>query len=276
MREHGPVVSAGQLGLGGHVCWGFDDEDRFAEAALEFLADGQRMGQRLAHVSAEPVEVQRDTLASVGGFDALIDIGALQLFALSDFFDMDRPVDADRQIALFSRATDQALSDGYTGLRVAANATELVVNEDKHEAHLRWEAIADRYMASNPLSAMCAYDCRALPTELLGDLAALHPACHSPGPLPHFRLYSDSDGVVLDGEVDVFCAEDFDRLLDIALQEEPTALDLGRLEFIDHRGLDVLVSHLRRRAEAGSDVEVRHVPIVVRRLCDVLELEHVG
>lgn len=274
MRAHGCIDSGGHLGTDGHACWIFDEQREFVEAALEYLTDGLRAEQRIAYVGSEPVEEQRELLAPLGDVGEMIDKGALQLFELTDLYKVGEPVDAEVQVATYLAAADAAVADGYMGLRVAAQVTDLVAEPRTREAHVRWESIADRYCVTHPLSAFCGYQRGALPEQLLGDLAAVHPASNEGHPAVPFHLFSDSDNLVLAGEVDFFSAPDFDRLLELACEGgEAVSLDLSELDFIDHHGLAMLASHTQRLATTQGDCAVHNPPPVVDRLCELLELK---
>jgi anti-anti-sigma regulatory factor len=273
VRVHGCIDSGSRLGHDGHACWGFDDRQEFTDAALEFLADGLRLGQRIAYVGSEPVAEQRERLDPLGDVGALIDTGALQLFELSDLYRVGKPVDAEVQVAVYSAATGAALIDGYTGLRVAAQVTDLVREPETWDAHVRWESTADRVFSSRKLSGLCGYQRDALPAQLLTDLAAVHPAANkTAGPVP-FHLFGEGDGLVLTGEIDLFSSEALDRALGHACSgAEPVSLDLEALDFIDHHGLEVLLAHAHRLTAYGG-CSIHHQPPVVDRLCELLELE---
>jgi anti-anti-sigma regulatory factor len=272
VRAHGCIDSGSHLGTDGHACWIFDQQPEFVGAALEYLTDGLRAEQRIAYVGSEPVEEQRELLAPLGDVGGMIDGGALQLFELTDLYKMGEPVDADVQVATYLAAAAAAVADGYTGLRVAAQVTDLVAEPSTREAQVRWESIADRYCVSHPLSAFCGYQRGALPERLLGDLAAVHPASNQGYPAVPFHVFSDSGHVVLAGEVDFFSAPDFDRLLELACADGEVSLDLAALDFIDHHGLTVLAARTQRLAAHG-DCAVQNPPPVVDRLCELLELK---
>lgn len=273
MRAHGSIDAGGGLGHDGHACWGFDDRQEFVDAALEFLTDGLRLGQRLAYVGSEPVAEQRERLDPLGDVGGLIDRGGLQLFELSDLYRVGEPVDTKAQLAAYLAATEAALADGYSGLRVAAQATDLVAEPQARDAHVHWESAADRVLSRRSLSALCGYERSALPPQLLADLAAVHPAANGcAGPAP-FHLFGENGGVVLAGEVDLFSSDTLDRALDFACDgSEPVSLDLGELDFIDHRGLEVLAAHASRLTDEGG-CAIQHEPYVVSRLCELLELQ---
>lgn len=272
MRAHGCIDSGSGLGADAHACWAFDQPQEFVDAALEYLTDGIRNGQRLAYVGSEPVEEQRERLAALGDVGAMIDKGALQLFVLSDLYDIGKPVDVDTQVAVYLAATDAALADGYTGLRVAAQVTDLVAEPACREAHVRWEAVADRFVSSRPLSALCGYSRKELPEPLISELATVHPAANvRPQQVP-FHLFSDSGNLVLTGEVDLFSTDALDRAFSLVRQDdEPLSLDLGELEFIDRHGVEALAANVSHLSNGGEHT-IHNPPYIVNRLCDLLEL----
>jgi hypothetical protein len=263
VRAHGWIDSAAGLGTDGHACWGFDQHEDFVGAAIEFLSDGLKHGQRLAYVGPEPTETQREQLAPLGDVDRMVDSGMLQLFQLGDLYRVGEPVDREAQIATYMTAVDAALAEGYKGLRVAAEVTDLVAAPHTWEAHLRWESTANRVLAPKSLSALCGYRRDALPPQLLADLAAVHPAANVDS--PPFHLFGEDGELVLSGEVDLFSRDALERVLDAAAGEgEQAPLNLAALDFIDHHGIEVLARHGCR---------ARNAPPVVDRLCELLELK---
>ena len=273
MRAHGCIHAGSGLGADAHACWGFDRRQEFVEATLEYLSDGLRSGQRIAYVGSEPVAEQRERLGPLGGVGAMIDEGALQLFELEDMYDVGTPLAPYAQLAASSAATDAALADGYTGLRVAAQVTNLVAEPQTWDAHLRWESVADRFMSLRPLSAMCGYQRDLVPEQLLGDLSAVHPASNAPTRAVPFHLFAEDGAMVLSGNVDYLSVKALDRALATACDgSQPVVLDLRELGFIDQNGLAVLARHTRRLAGEGG-CSVRNAPRAVERLCEILGVE---
>lgn len=269
MRAHGCIESGSGLGADAHACWGFERRQEFVDVSLEYLTDGLRNGQRIAYVGSEPVAEQRERLEPLGGVGAMIDEGALQLFELQDLYEVGKPIDAEAQLAAYGAATDAALADGYTGLRVAAQVTNLVAEPEAWDAHVRWESVADRFMSVYPLSALCGYQRDLVPEQLLGDLSVVHPAANELAETVSFHLFAEDGDLALSGEVDYFAIEALDRALERACDAaQPVTLDLGGLGFIDHNGIEVLARRL-----TASDCSVRNAPHLVERLCEILELK---
>ena len=273
MRVHGCIESADGLGLNGHACWGFDEPQEFTEAVLEFLTEGHRLGQRIAFMADEPVAEQQERLDALGDVGKLTDRGALLFFNLRDLYPKGRAVDFDAQVALFSAATDASVADGYTGLRVAADVTDLVADPETRDAHLRWESFADRALSTKPMTVLCGYRRDLLSPQLLHDLASLHPAANVDVEAVPFHLFGQDGDLALAGEVDQLSSEALDRALGFAHgTEEMPRLNLEALDFIDHSGLEILARHTQDPTAGGKRAVHNERPLV-RRLCDLLELQ---
>ena len=272
MRTHGCIHSGSDLGADAHACWGFDRRQEFVDAALEFLTDGLRSGQRIVYVGSEPVAEQRERLEPLGGVGAMIDEGALLLIHLTGIYKTGKPLDPLSQMAVYSAVTDAAVADGYAGIRVAAQVTNLVREPGAWDAHLRWESMADRFMSVRPMSAMCGYQRDVVPEQLLGELSAVHPTSNAPAKTVPFRLFADEGDMVLSGDVDFISVKALDRALETACDgTEPVVLDLRDLGFIDPNGLEVLARHTRRLAAEGG-CSVRNTPPPLERLCQILDV----
>lgn len=273
VRRHGCINSGGDLGTDGHACWAFEQPREFVDATLEFFTDGLRSNQRLVYLSGEPVAEQRERLDPLGEVGALLDNGSLHLFELKDFYDLGQPVDPVAQVNLFMAATEAARADGFSGLCLATQSTEMVAEPRTWAAHLRLESRADQLASATGMSALCGYQRGTLPETVLGDLAALHPTANALAEAAPFHLFGEAGGLVLSGEIDRFSTPALMRALTLAQAAgEPTSLDLGALRFIDHHAFEALAAHTRRLAADGGCI-VRNRPAHVDRLAGLLELE---
>jgi hypothetical protein len=181
----GVVQDARGLGAHDHACWAFDNPAQFESRAREFLTEGLAGGYRVWLVTPqEPLGVREWP-----GFALALDSGAARVLAVNEHY-ADGVVDPVAQVAAYAAATDEALAAGYTGLRVAADATSLVRTPAALDEFARYEHLIDRYMLSRPFSALCAYDRAALGGDVVEQVAAMHPVANAGASL--FRLYAGS------------------------------------------------------------------------------------
>ena len=274
MREHGVVWSAGELGLQNHACWPFAGPEELREETAAFLTEGRRLGQRLMYVGAAPQDKLRADLERLADADEMFEQGSLVALSLDSMYPAGGPVDPDAQVAAYDAATKEALASGFTGLRVAADVTSIVCDPATWEAHTRWEIAADRYIASHPVCALCCYDRSETPGELLDDMRCVHPVVRADGKRLTFQLFAEPGGLAVNGEVDYFTTESFDRLLALADEHDgDVELDLTELQFADHHAILALAAHTRRLRESGRRVSVKGTPGLVERTCRLIEVE---
>ncbi|WP_104525866.1 MEDS domain-containing protein [Blastococcus atacamensis] len=257
-----------------HVCWIYRDDAELHEAGIAFLAGGLARGERLVVVGERAIEGLRGEVPALGDVDALVLAGTLRTLTLTEAYVAAGGFSAEGQREFYDAATRQALADGYTGLRVLADVSDLAGDPVHHDELVGWEHVADHFMANGPgMSAMCTY--RAdLPVAALADVAAVHPQVHGPAGTAPFRLFFDGRRLVLAGEVDTVGAERLTR----ALSASPThagahALDMAELQFADVAACRVIAAWARAVVEDGGQVQLWNAPALLRRTWRLLGLD---
>ncbi|NEK85003.1 STAS domain-containing protein [Blastococcus saxobsidens] len=274
MRVHGAVAEVPVAGAHDHVCWVYRDDTDLTAAAIEFLAGGLLHGERLLCVGDRVVEGLRRGPTALGDIDALIADGRLRLLTVADAYAATGPFSAESQRAFYDDATRRAVADGYTGLRVFADVTALAADTTLRPELVRWEHVADEFIAHGPgMTAMCAYR-EDLPAAALGDLAGVHPQVHAPTGTAPFQVFFDDRGPSLVGDVDTVGAERLARILAATpVSGGACALDLSGLEFADVAACRVLARWARTLGERGVRLELWNAPPLLERMWHVLALD---
>jgi anti-anti-sigma regulatory factor len=268
-REAGRVRTLSGFGAGDHACWAYSGSDRRAAAATAWLTDGLRLGHRGVYVADGSEPELAAELARIPDGEAALRSGALVVLPSSTVYDLSEPTDAHAQLAVYDSVLLQAFADGYRGMCVVADITPLVTDPGRRPAHLHWEHVADRYLVTRPLSALCLYD-----TSQVTGIDAIVSAHPLRGPAAtSLGLYStDSDAAALDGEADATRGQMLADLLE-QLPEADAALDLSRLTFIDAHCARILSAGLAQRRRAGRPVRVTGMQPTARRLWEVCGLD---
>jgi hypothetical protein len=134
----------------GHLGWVYSGVPSFESGATTFLAQGAARGERQMFLADSPVVEQWPK--------HLVDRGELVIASITDIYGSARMVAATSQRETFAGALAEALSQGYTGIRVAADNSSLIDTPERLQAWLEWEEVADRFMAQNPVTGLCAFD----------------------------------------------------------------------------------------------------------------------
>jgi hypothetical protein len=198
------------LGVQDHLCWVHGDRRDYRPGLSEFFRDGLGRGLRVAYLGSEDAGELRELVGGVAGTGTLLPGEAVRVISLEEFYGTGEPVDPAAVIKRYDAATQEALADGYRGLRVGADVTDLVRAPDQHDAFARCEVLLERYTSRHPLSAMCGY--RRELGDAVTQFACLHAAV--PAGLTPFQVFACDDGAVgLFGEFDQACQVAFERAL---------------------------------------------------------------
>jgi hypothetical protein len=267
MRSSGVIDSTTGLGRHDHLCWAYTDRATFAGAARAFLADGVAIGQRVTYIGSRSTDALRHDLAGFAGMEELLASGAATVLRLDESYRVETESAQDEA---YATATRDALDRGFTGLRVVADATDLVLDAAGRDAFIRYEHVIDRRMSAGlPFAAMCGYDRGRLGDDAVAELACVHPLHH--GTTTPFHLFASGEGrLSIAGEVDALSASELERaLLRVLSGTRPGTVDLdaSRLVFADHRALLALDA---AATTAGVAVHLAHPPPVLVRLVTLL------
>jgi anti-anti-sigma regulatory factor len=237
--------------LGRHVCWAFTDSAEFAQRAGEYLGAGLTRGNRVCYIAPGDPQLLLDEISAVEGLREAVDCGAAQVVSAESAYEGFSCAGPAQQLRHYAQATEQALADGHSGLRVAANVTSQVLTPAALSAFARYEHLVDRFMAQRPFSALCGYDRAVLSAADVARLACMHP--HAGPDAAPVRLFASADPQVtamLEGEIDIASHRLFEEALEHTeppADRGPIIIDATALEFIDHRGLSILDGFLSRR-----------------------------
>ena len=248
-----------------HACLPYRSDAERAELARQWLHRGIADGMRGIYVGDAAPESLRLQLIDDEVVAGAIDDGALDVYETHDYYAMPAPIDPASRLADYDAAMRRALAEGFTGLRVVADITPLVIDPSRHIAHLRWEQAADRFMTDHPFSPLCTYDARAVPP--LDAVVAVH--CVRPVDATPFELVGVTPtSAALRGEVDHACAEAFGSAV-TTMPDTDTVLDVEALEFIDARSTRELHSHVERRRSIGRPLVLANPPRPLQRVWDL-------
>lgn len=254
-------------GSGGHdhCCWAYTGDAGRCEALASVLDAGVRNGERVLLIGTDRLWADLERLSVAPAFER-----GDQLVAMSPavVYDVDSN---ERQVELLGKATSAALELGFTGLRVASDATSLDHGRVDTATMLRWELVIDQMMSVAPISGTCMYDTASLPPSDLALVAGAHPQRH--GVDAACAVYSSGGGVVVDGDIDLASAPAVAELL--TAMPEPmragAAIDLSRCAFVDLAGLRALLGSAPAGYRAERGLRVVHAPDAMRRVVDVLD-----
>jgi MEDS: MEthanogen/methylotroph, DcmR Sensory domain len=256
MRNHGTRFECLRMRPHDHIGWVFAGPAEFAALARPFLTEGAERGELLMYVAEDPGSAALASLDGVAGLDGF------QVASIAEVYGPSGIVDAVRQRATFSAALADALAQGYTGIRVAADNTSLVTDDERLKAWIGWEIAADRFIAENAVTGLCAFNRDKIDVNRLRHLATLHPLASAASPVPQYRLFADDGELCIEGEVDSFAVSQLRPALDVLPPKTAVRVDL---ESATLRGAKALAA-LSDLADTGVTVTIQGQPAAIREL----------
>ena len=277
VRAHGVLTAVPEAAASDHLCWVYEDDATFDDAAREFLAGGLARGERILCVGQQVIDRLQALTPVDHDVAALIARGAIVTQTLAEAYAAAGPFLPENQLAYYDAATTRAMDDGFHGLRVIAEVSELAADPDRRADLLHWEHLADEYAVhGSGFSAMCAYRSDLAP-EALADVASVHPQVRGIDELTSFRLFVDGDRIALAGSVDTFSAERLARVLPSArVHTDGVVLDVAALDFLDVAGCRVLARWAAGLWARSVPLEVTGSSTLLPRIWKVLDLDRLA
>ena len=163
---------------GDHVCVLYDSDAEQLRVAAAYVAEGLSRGERCLYVADSRAALDRFCHAlDDAGADALaaVDRGALQLATKYQAHLTDGYFDSERMLRLLNNAVEQALNDGFTGLRTCGDMSWLLDEAPGSSQVIEYEALLSQFFQNVRAIGMCQYDRRRLSPGLLDHALATHP-----------------------------------------------------------------------------------------------------
>lgn len=260
------ITAAVGYGLQDHLCWLYEDEPAWVQAAVSYLAEGAQAHDQLLYVADKPEGELVADLVDLPGRDAMLASGQLRVVPLRDVYGSMDVFEAARQIESYRAQGQAAVEAGYRGLRLAAEASPLVATPEDARYFAGYELLVDAAIAECPISAMCGY-CRSLVgPDAARVLSFVHPLRHDVEHAPVGSLHAGDGGRWhLEGEIDLTSHDALEIGLSALPAQTDLHLDLSDLGFIDLGGAQALAG-LGRQLAPTRRLVLHEPPAVLERV----------
>ena len=160
-----------------HYCGFYDSEEDRRQLSIMFVHEGVGTGEKVIYiVNSTPVVELKQSLAA-GGIDveALTARGQLVILTAQDAYLRNGEFDPEQMIDRLRAETQQALAEGYPGLRATGEMTWALAGEPGSERLIEYESMLNTFFPGSKFRAICQYDRRRFDSELLLDVLYTHP-----------------------------------------------------------------------------------------------------
>jgi signal transduction histidine kinase len=176
--ERTPLIeSLEQLGPHDHFCSIYENPEEHYAAAIPFMRMGLDRGEKCIYIADDgTIGDVRKAMQSEGvDVERAIESNSLVLATKEQAYLKRGSFDPDWMFTFWKEATDSAMSEGFPALRVTGE-TEWVLRGGRGlERWMEYESRLTHALLENNCSALCQYNRRCFPPEVILDVIRTHP-----------------------------------------------------------------------------------------------------
>jgi signal transduction histidine kinase len=148
----------GRMPWGTHVCLFYKTKEDLTEVLVPYFKAGLQNNEYCVWLTCEPLiarEAERAMRRAVPGFGRYLEKGQIEILAHDDSYLEEGRFEGLRVLAMWRDKLDQALANGYAGMRIAGNAAWL--DEQTWEDFAKYERALNETIGRHRMLAVCAY-----------------------------------------------------------------------------------------------------------------------
>ncbi len=165
------------LKAGEHICFLYETPNEHQAVLTPFLRDGLERREKVIYIAdSHDFEHILDYLrADQMDVESALANGQLSLVTAHDTYLHNGAFDPDKMIAFLREQTDQAISEGYTALRVSGEMTWVLGNLPDSKLLIEYEVKLNEFFPESRCLAICQYDRRRFDAAVLLEVLRTHP-----------------------------------------------------------------------------------------------------
>jgi DNA-binding CsgD family transcriptional regulator len=172
-----PLRTISDLRPGDHACCFYETAEKHRAVLTSFLRQGLEQGRKVVYIldvsTAEAIlaYLRRDGL----DVEPYLARGQMVFLTSDETYMQGGVFDPDRMIVELQAQTDQAVAEGYPGLRITGEMGWVLRGLPGSERLIEYEGRVNEFFPGSKCVGLCQYDWRAFGPQLLMDVLAIHP-----------------------------------------------------------------------------------------------------
>ena len=177
MKNRNELLNKLSFQPGDHLCCLYETDEQHKALLTPFLRQGIERGEKVRYIVDNRTEKTILGYLLEDGFEVgpHLQSGQLGILRFDETYVRRGTFDPDEMINLLEAETIKALAEGYNALRVTGEMTWTLRGLPGSERLIEYEAKLNHFFDNNRCLAICQYDVRLFPPELLLGVLATHP-----------------------------------------------------------------------------------------------------
>ncbi len=177
VHESAYLEAIRRLGVHDHLCLIYETLEEQFDALVPFIRFGLERGERSLYIADQTTAEQvLDTLDAAGiDVAAATEGGALSVVTKRESYLRDGYFDPERMLALLAESVAAARGAGFRALRVTGEMTWALAGATGSERLMEYESKLNRFFPTADIVAICQYNRRFFPAELIKQVIETHP-----------------------------------------------------------------------------------------------------
>jgi len=159
---------------GSHIAQLYDGRDEISEVVVPYMTKGLEQNERCLWIVSDISEIEaRDAIVNVlPNVESYLDNRQLEILSYEDWYLVDGHFDGKLVLNAASEKCQDAISHGYSGLRVAGSTCWLDRND--WNSFIDYEKSMNNAMSDKKLLAVCSYNQRSCAKDKISDVVNTH------------------------------------------------------------------------------------------------------
>jgi signal transduction histidine kinase len=171
------LASLEQLGPHDHFCSIYENPEEHYAVAIPFMRMGLDRGEKCIYIADDGTVSEVRQLMHSEGIDVerATACNALVVATKEQTYLKQGSFDPDWMFTFWNEATQSAMSEGFSALRVTGETEWVVRGARGLERWMEYESRLTHALSENNCSALCQYNRRRFPPEVILDVIRTHP-----------------------------------------------------------------------------------------------------
>lgn len=174
---HKKFQSIHDLILGDHLCFIYQTDEEHKQVLTSYIEDGFSSNHQVLYIT--DLNNDNGTKHNFLGRDISKDLfpneNQFLIKSYKETYSLDGFFEPEKMIDLLQDQTDQALKQGFNGLRITGEMSWIFHDLIPKEKLVGYEAMLNLFFQDNPAMALCQYDKRLFNATFLLEIIKTHP-----------------------------------------------------------------------------------------------------